>query len=59
MSRATTRVAQAFFTSSRRFNNQSVKSAEVLPTVEPHKCREEVRICTSKKGETYKITWRH
>jgi hypothetical protein len=59
MSRTTTRVAQAFFSSSRRFNNQGVKSAGVLPPVSPHKCREEVRIGTNKEGITYKITWRH
>ena len=59
MSRTTTRVAQAFFSSSRRFNNQDVKSAGVLPPVSPHKCREEVRICVNRRGETYKVTWRH
>ncbi len=59
MSRTTTRVAQAFFSSSRRFNNAGVKSAGVLPPVSPHKCREEVRIGTNKEGITYKITWRH
>ena len=52
-------MAQAYFTSSRRFNNQGVKSAAVLPPVEPHKCREEARIGTNKRCETYKIIWRH
>ena len=61
MSRTTTRVAQAFFSSSRRFNNQGVKSAGVLPPVSPHKCREEVRnlpcLTCRVNGELSRLAW--
>ena len=44
---------------SRRFNNAGEKSAAVLPPVAPHVCREDVRVCANRRGEVYKITWRH
>lgn len=59
MRSGTTKAAQGYYSASRRFNNAGDKSAVVLPPVEPHRCREDVRVCANKRGEVYKVTWRH
>jgi hypothetical protein len=59
MRSGTTRVAQNFYSATRRFDNAGERSAAILPPVEPHRCREEVRVCANRRGEVYKITWRH
>lgn len=59
MRSSTTYAAQNFAARSRALVNAGQKSAAVIPPVEPHKCREETRICVNRRGETYKVTWRH